>query len=112
MRDITRRQLLVFLGGAAAAAATDPVTLPILPRGAGGVAEPVWLRVVTPVRAPHPLPIYQTRSSWLADGIGVGHLLPPVVDPSLLTFAAVDDVVTAPELEAYIIARWGDRLFP
>jgi secreted PhoX family phosphatase len=112
MRDLTRRQLLVFLGGAAAAAATDALTLPLLPRGGRSMAEAAWLGAVTPVRVPHPLPIYLTRSSWLADGIGIGHALPPAADPSLLTFAAVDDVVTAPELEAYVITRWGDRLFP
>ena len=74
--------------------------------------EAAWLGTVTPVRVPQPLPIYQARSSWLPYAIGVGHLVPPAADPALATYVVLDDLVVAPELERYIIVRWGERLFP
>ena len=112
MSDVTRRQLLAFLGAAAATAIAEPLALPLLSRAGHGRVEAAWLGTVTPVRVPHPLPIYQTRSSWLPEAIGVGHLLPPAADPALATYVVLDDLVIAPELERYIIVRWGERLFP
>src|SRR6185295_11076680 len=43
---------------------------------------------------------------------GVGHVVPPAADPALATYVVLDDLVVAPELERYVIVRWGERLFP
>lgn len=107
MAQMTRRQLLAFFGAGAAATVLGPS------RGRfGGTAEAAWPGGFTPVRVPHPLPIYQTRASYLATGIDTGALLPPAPDPVLASYTVVDDVVVPPEFERYVIVRWGDRVFP
>jgi secreted PhoX family phosphatase len=112
MSEITRRQLLTFLGAGAAAAALSP-SVDRLGLGIGsGQAEASGFGRFTPVRLPHPLPIYTTRRSFLPTGAGDGVVLPPAKDPSLATYTVLDDVVVPPEFERYVIVRWGDRVFP
>jgi secreted PhoX family phosphatase len=66
----------------------------------------------TPVRLPHPLPVYQQHQSYLATGLGSGTLLPAKNDTKLETYTVIDDVVVPPEYERYVIVHWGDRVFP
>jgi uncharacterized protein len=109
MAAMTRRQLLAFFGATAAASALRFNGL-----GAGigaGKAEAAWPGAFTPVRLPHPLPVYTERPSYLATGIGTGTVLPASPDPSLASYTVIDDVVVSPEFERYVIVRWGDRVF-
>jgi secreted PhoX family phosphatase len=111
MSEITRRQLLTFLGAGAAAALSPAVDRFGLGIGIGR-AEASGFGRFTPVRLPHPLRVYTQRKSFLPTGIDDGTILPPAKDPSLTTYAVVDDVVVPPEFERYVIVRWGDRVFP
>jgi len=103
MSKLTRRKLLVFFGLA-------PTLGDKLFNGAGA-AEAASLGC-TPVRLPHPLSIYRESPSFMATGIGQGKIMPATNDPSLTTYAIIDDVVVPPEYERYVIVRWGDRVFP
>jgi len=107
MSDITRRQLLTFFGATTALGVITP--RPALGHGVAraGVEVGTFGRV-TPVSQPHPLPIYTDHKSFLATGIDDGQVLEPAADPSLATYT----VVVSPELERYVILRWGDRVFP
>jgi secreted PhoX family phosphatase len=112
MSEITRRQLLSFFGATAAVAALGP-TVDRLALGQGAAhADGGSFNRFTPVRLPHPLPIYQNERSFLATGIGSGTLLPPAADPKLASYTVIDDVIVPPEFERYVILRWGDRVFP
>ncbi|WP_204368478.1 PhoX family protein [Neosynechococcus sphagnicola] len=113
MSNLSRRQLLVFFGAGTAAALLEPVASNQLLGGAGvATAQSVPLSF-TPVRLPHPLPIYQQRPSFLPTDINQqGSILPPSNNVQLTSYTVQDDVVVPPEYERYIIARWGDRLFP
>ena len=101
--ELSRRELLVFLGVAGAVSAVD-VSFPDLVAaddGGGGLLG----RKLTPVRLPHDLPVY-SRPSYLP-GVGVGNY-----SASQLTYNVVDDVVVGPELERYVIVGFGDRVYP
>ncbi len=111
MHRISRRQLLTFLGATTASLTLGP-TLGRLTSPHGGQVEAAWPGHFTPVRLPHPLPIYTTHQSYLARPGGTSEVLPPAADPSLATYEFVDDVVVPPEFEWYVIVRWGDRVFP
>jgi hypothetical protein len=65
----------------------------------------------TPVRLPHPLPIYQQHKSFLSTGIAQGKMLDAITDVKLASYNVVDDVVVPPEYERYVIVSWGDRVF-
>jgi hypothetical protein len=108
MIDATRRRFLAFLGGSTAMAVVAP-TLAGGGRSRFGSGLPVQL---TPVRLPHPLPIYTEEESYLATGIGQGTVLDPAANPNLLQYTVIDDVVVPPEYERYVIVAWGDRIFP
>lgn len=112
MSKISRRQLLVFFGASAA----TTVVAPMLParlfgrRSSAAFAQGV---PVTPVRLPHPLPIYQTSDSFMPTGFGgVGEVMPAASDTALSSYTVLDDVVVPPEYERYVIVSWGDRVFP
>ena len=105
MNEITRRRFLAFIG--AGAGATVAAGLP----GAREAIAAAPGAGLTPVRLPHPLPIYTQRPSYLATGIGTGTVLPPAAAPNLTEFTIIDDVVVPPEYERYVILRWGDRPF-
>ncbi len=74
-----------------------------------GAAGPLGF---TPLRLPHPLPVYTRRPSSLAGRAGAQNVLPPSATAELAAFEVIDDVVVPPEFERYVIARWGDRVFP
>src|ERR671918_1201760 len=107
MNDVTRRKFLMYLGGSAAAAACSALMPFDLARAAkGGFNLPF-----TPVRLPHPLPIYITNKNFLATGIGQGQVVDPNDIPELTTYEVIDDVIVPPEFERYVIIEWGDRIF-
>ncbi|UXE61809.1 MAG: DUF839 domain-containing protein [Woronichinia naegeliana WA131] len=109
MSNVSRRQILYFLGGSAGVAVLDSVLggrSTLLPSASAQTAS------FTPVRVPHPLDIYQEKSSWLSTGVGTGETLPPATNPNLSSFSVTDDVVVPPEFERYVIVQWGDRVFP
>ena len=111
MSKFSRRQLLAFFGASAGAA----VFAPAFEKRFGshwGVAEAAQPLKFTPVRLPHPLPIYQEQKSYLSTGIGQGSVLNPSNDVRLGQYTVIDDVVVPPEYERYVIVRWGDRIFP
>jgi secreted PhoX family phosphatase len=102
MNDIARREFLKFIGATATA-----VSFPSL---AEAYASKLWF---TPVRLPAPMPIYKLHPNWLATGLdGQGYELPATKSPELATYSVIDDVIVPPEYERYVIARWGDRVFP
>ncbi|MBW4694931.1 MAG: PhoX family phosphatase [Lyngbya sp. HA4199-MV5] len=112
MPNFSRRQLLVFFGSTAAATALEPVVShKLFGGGNASIAEAASL-TFTPVRLPHPLPIYQQQGSFLATGFGQGSVLPAAPTPNLGAFIPLDDVVVPPEYERYVIISWGDRVFP
>ncbi|MGF1479999.1 MAG: PhoX family phosphatase [Cyanophyceae cyanobacterium] len=107
MSKLTRRELLAFFGSSAAATLLAP-TLKRL-----SVAQAAEDAVqFTPVRLPHPLPIYTERTSFLATGIDQTTLLEPAADLKLESYTVIDDVVVPPEYDRYVIISWGDRVFP
>jgi secreted PhoX family phosphatase len=110
MSKYTRRQLLIFFGASAGAAVLAPVLGE--KRFGGELAEATPPLKFTPVRLPHPLPIYQQEKSYLATGIAQGTVLNPSSDARLGQYTVIDDVVVPPEYERYVIVRWGDRVFP
>src|SRR5262245_19818414 len=111
MSAVTRRELLKFLGATTTVAALGPLDRAAAHQGSAAVDVGTFWRI-TPVRLPHPLPIYTEEKSFLATGIGTGSTLPPADDPSLPSYTVIDDVVLSPELERYVIVSWGDRVFP
>jgi hypothetical protein len=112
MSKITRRQLLIFFGASAGAAVLAPALEDKLFGSDLNVAAATQPLKFTPVRLPHPLPIYQQQASYLPTAIGQGTVLNPSSDARLGQYNIVDDVVVPPEYERYVIVRWGDRVFP
>lgn len=111
MSKFTRRQLLIFFGGSAGAAVLAPNVGEKLfgNKSVATAADPLKF---TPVRLPHPLPIYTEQKSFYATGIGEGRVLSPTPGAQLKEFNVIDDVVVPPEYERYVIVKWGDRVFP
>ncbi len=115
MSNLSRRQLLRFFGGTAAATALSPAWTGEIFSGIGSLANAATPSVpFTPVRLPHPLSIYQSQKSFLATGVNQGTVLPRATTPAamnLTTYSPVDDVVVPPEFDRYVIVGWGDRVF-
>ncbi|KAM3114075.1 PhoX family protein [Phormidesmis sp. 146-33] len=112
--SLTRRQLLIFFGSSAATTALAPTFGQKLFGSDSSVATATELSF-TPVRLPHPLPIYQNQRSFLAIANGQGTLLGEATSPAqmnLSSYTPIDDVVVPPEYERYLIVSWGDRVFP
>lgn len=112
MSKLTRRQLLIFFGASAGAAVLAPALKDKLFGSHLNVAEASQPLKFTPVRLPHPLPIYQQQASYLPTAIEQGMVLNPSTDTRLSQYNIIDDVVVPPEYERYVIVRWGDRVFP
>ena len=114
MSKFTRRQLLAFFGGTAAVAAFSPAIEKKLFATDGSIAQAVEGPLsFTPLRLPHPLPIYTTKNSFLPTGInGEGTVVDASANTRLEAYEVLDDVVVPPEYERYVILRWGDRVFP
>ncbi|MGH2413264.1 MAG: PhoX family protein, partial [Microcystaceae cyanobacterium] len=107
MSKLGRRQVLIFFAGAAGAVLADQV-----------LGSPVDARQAkfaplgfTPVRLPHPLPIYKQQKNYLPTEIGQGKTLDASPDVKLASYNVVDDVIVPPEYERYVIVGWGDRVF-
>jgi hypothetical protein len=113
MSKITRRQLLIFFGSSAATTVLAPGLTQKLFGSNSSAAEAVVTTSFTPVRLPHPLPIYRELPSFMptAPG-GQGTVMAASQDTRLTSYSVVDDVVVPPEYERYVILRWGDRVFP
>ncbi|MEM8806833.1 MAG: alkaline phosphatase PhoX [Cyanobacteria bacterium P01_G01_bin.38] len=113
MSSFSRRQFLIFFGASAATTVVAP-SLPFLGKGNSGVAYaavdgPLNL---TPVRLPHPLPVYQTKPSFLPIGInGAGNEVSASDSLNLPAYEVYDDVAVSPEYERYVIVAWGDKVF-
>lgn len=112
MSKFTRRQLLIFFGASASAAVLAPKLEEKLLGSNLDVAEAAQPLKFTPVRLPHPLPIYKEQKNYLATAISQGTVLNPSSDTRLGQYNIIDDVVVPPEYERYVIVRWGDRVFP
>jgi uncharacterized protein len=118
MSNISRRQLLAFFTGSAVTTVMGPTIANSLLGGANphsANATTGKLFGFTPVRLPHPLPIYQQTASYLATAPNQGSTLPQVTafeQMNLNRYNPIDDVVVPPEYERYVIVRWGDRVFP
>ncbi|MEA5604789.1 PhoX family phosphatase [Nostoc sp. UHCC 0252] len=110
MTKFTRRQLLAFFGASAGATVLAPAFGEKLL--SGNPADAVRPLKFTPIRLPHPLPIYTQQNSYLPTGIGQGNVLQPSANAQLSSYSIVDDVVVPPEYERYVIVSWGDRVFP
>jgi secreted PhoX family phosphatase len=111
MSKLTRREILIFFAGTAGAAVFGDTILDGVADRLQAEAKSIPLDF-TPVRLPHPLPIYQQVNSYLATGIGQGKVLKASRDAKLDTYNVIDDVVVPPEYERYVIVSWGDRVFP
>jgi len=112
MSKFTRRQLLVFFGASAGAAVLAPAFGKQQFGGNQTIANAAEPLKFTPVRLPHPLPIYTQQKSYLPTGIEQGEVLNPSTNAQLDSYSIVDDVVVPPEYERYVIVSWGDRVFP
>ncbi len=117
MSKYSRRQFLIFFGSSAAAATLSPKLESGLFGTNNGVAQ-AQMRSLTPVKLPHPLTAYTQMPSAVPIS-GNGGTLPtsmgmlaPGENLNLPFYEVFDDVVLPPEFEYYIIARWGDRVFP
>ncbi|WP_017315662.1 PhoX family protein [Mastigocladopsis repens] len=113
MSKFTRRQLLAFFGASAGAAVLAPVLDEKLFGSNTVIAADKFTPLkFTPLRLPHPLPIYTQEKSYLATGIEQGQVQEASANAQLSSYTVVDDVVVPPEYERYVIVRWGDRVFP
>ncbi|HEY7491742.1 MAG TPA: alkaline phosphatase PhoX, partial [Candidatus Tectomicrobia bacterium] len=110
---VSRRAILQFFGATAACTLLEPLARDRLPGTAPeALANSGHHLSVTPVRLPHPLPVYQQHQSYLATGHSTGTVLPASSNPQLASYTVIDDVVVPPEYERYVIVHWGDRVFP
>ncbi|MBD2772320.1 PhoX family protein [Iningainema tapete] len=112
MSNFTRRQLLAFFGASAGAAVLAPTFEEKLFGGNKTIVNAIEPLKFTPVRLPHPLPIYTQLKSYLPTGVDSGSILEPTADARLNEYTVLDDVVVPPEYERYVIVSWGDRVFP
>ncbi len=114
MSKITRRQLLIFFGSSAATTVLAPQLTETLFGINSTSAEAAFSPIsFTPLRLPHPLPIYQELSSFMPTGLnGQGTVMAASQNTKLTSYSVIDDVVVPPEYERYVILRWGDRVFP
>lgn len=102
----------MFFGASAGTAVLAPALGTNLFGGKKSLAQTAEPLKFTPVRLPHPLPIYQQQPSFLPTGIDQGQILSPSDDTRLTSYTVLDDVVVPPEYERYVIISWGDRVFP
>ena len=89
MSKLTRRQLLMFFGASAGSAVLAPVWSEKLFDSMAQAAETLKF---TPVRLPHPLPIYQQQNSYYATGIEKGNVLNAAADTRLTSYTIIDDI--------------------
>ena len=113
MSKITRRQLLIFFGSSAATTVLAPqLTKTLFGINSTSAESIIGPLSFTPLRLPHPLPIYREMPSFMPTGLnGEGTVMAASQDTKLTSYSIVDDVVVPPEYERYVILRWGDRVF-
>jgi hypothetical protein len=110
---VSRRAILQFFGATAACTLLEPLARDkLLGAAPEALADGGNLLSFTPVRLPHPLPIYQQHPSYLATGLSTGTVLPAASNTQLVAYTVIDDVIVPPEYERYVIVHWGDRVFP
>ncbi|MGV0103703.1 PhoX family phosphatase [Nostoc sp. DSM 114160] len=109
MSKLSRREILIFLAGSAGAAILGDKLLNSFASGADAKTSSISF---TPVRLPHPLPIYQQHKNFLPKRIDQGEVVYPSADIKLSNYNVIDDVIVPPEYERYVIVSWGDRVFP
>ncbi|MEG4574713.1 PhoX family phosphatase [Microcoleus sp. N3A4] len=114
MSKISRRQLLIFFGSSAATTVLAPqLTQTLFGINSTSAEAVVGPLSFTPLRLPHPLPVYQELSSFMPIAPnGQGTVMAASQNTRLTSYSVVDDVVVPPEYERYVILRWGDRVFP
>lgn len=112
MSKLSRRKLLVFFGASAGATVLAPTVGEKIFGTNSSVVQAATPLKFTPIRLPHPLPIYTQQQSYLATAIGQGQTLAASADARLASYTVLDDVVVPPEYERYVIVSWGDRVFP
>jgi uncharacterized protein len=103
--DLTRKELLKFLGAGSVAVAIGPA---ITWRSANAALVD---GSITPVRLPNPLAVYSLGESFLPTGLN-GEGTTREFSDNLSEYKVIDDVVVAPEFERYILLTWGDQVFP
>ena len=109
---VSRRAILQFFGATAACTLLEPLARDkLLGAAPEALADGGPLLSFTPVRLPHPLPVYQQHPSYLATGLSTGTVLPAASTTQLAAYTVIDDVVIPPEYERYVIVHWGDRVF-
>ncbi|MBD2529728.1 PhoX family phosphatase [Nostoc flagelliforme FACHB-838] len=108
MSKLSRREILIFFVGSAGAAILRDKLLNSVVSSAEIKTAPLTF---TPVRLPHPLPIYQQQKNFLPTGIGQGEIVDAAADIKLGSYNVIDDVVVPPDYERYVIVSWGDRVF-
>lgn len=101
----------MFFGASAGTAVLAPALGNKIFGSNSSAAQAITPLAFTPVRLPHPLPIYQQLPSFLATGNGQGNVLKPSEDTRLTSYTILDDIVVPPEYERYVIVGWGDRVF-
>jgi uncharacterized protein len=115
MSQLSRRQFLIFFGGSTAATALSPNLSFLGGSDAAEAAAAAKPLSFTPVRLPHPLPVYQQQQSFLPAGGGQGTIVgaaDTAAKMNLASYTPLDDVIVPPEFERYSIVSWGDRIFP
>lgn len=113
MSKFSRRQVLTFFGASAALTAVGPNLTRYFSGGANPNLAEAASMGFTPVRLPHPLPIYQRQPSFMPTAVGgQGQMMAAAQTPNLDRYQVLDDVVVPPEFERYVIVAWGDRVFP
>ncbi|NEP46158.1 MAG: DUF839 domain-containing protein, partial [Okeania sp. SIO2H7] len=113
MSRLTRRKLLMFFGCSAAATALSPKIGNFLGSSSEVAQAQTTGLSFTPLKLAHPLEAYQSNPSFVPFGIaGGGSTIGSGQDVALQSYEYFDDVVVPPEYERYVIAAWGDRVFP
>ncbi len=109
---VCRRAILQFFSATAACTLLEPLARDkLLGAAPEALADGGHHLSFTPVRLPHPLPVYQQHPSYLATGLSTGTVLPASSITQLAAYTVIDDVVVPPEYERYVIVHWGDRVF-
>lgn len=108
---LNRRQVLKFFSATVVTSVFAEQIFENINNIAQAQAKTTFKTRFTPVRLPHPLPIYQEVNNFLPTAIGKGKMIKAENNVKLTNYQIIDDVVIPPEYERYIILGWGDRLF-
>ena len=108
---VSRGAILQFFGATAACTLLEPLARDTrLGAAPEALVDGGQHLSFTPVRLPHPLPIYQQHPSYLATGLSTGTVLPASSNTQLASYTVIDDLVVPPEYERYVLVHWGDRM--